>query len=104
MQNPWQTAKELFNAGHYWECHEALEPLWIQATGLDKHFYAGIILLAASLHKAHMMNSPRGGRRNYAKALTHLALIPDVYLGVEVRELEASVHRALSKPEEKPTL
>ena len=104
MQDPWLTAKELFNTGHYWECHEALEPLWLKSIGLDKHFYAGVILLAASLHKAHLMNSPRGGRRNYAKALTHLALIPDQYLGVEVRILEANVHRALSNPEPKPKL
>ena len=100
----WNHGVKLFNDGHYWECHEALEPLWLKATGLDKHFYAGIILLAAALHKARVMNSARGGRRNYAKALVHLALIPDIYLDIEVRVLEANVHSALSKPRETPRL
>jgi uncharacterized protein len=100
----WKRGVALFNEGHYWECHEALEPLWLNASGLDKDFYAGIILLAAALHKARVMNSARGGRRNYAKALRHLALIPDQYLGLEVRVLEATVHSALSNPTETPTL
>lgn len=100
----WQQGIELFNQGEYWECHEALESLWYNASGLDKHFYAGIILLAAALHKAHNMDSPRGGRRNYAKALAHLALIPDQYFGVEVRHLESSVHKALSDPQQKPKI
>jgi predicted metal-dependent hydrolase len=104
MEDLWQKAKDLFNAGHYWECHEALEPLWLPAERLNKHFYAGVILLAAALHKARVMDSPRGGQRNYAKALAHLALIPDIYMGVEVRELESSVHRALCNTTQTPKL
>ena len=104
QRDPWLQGIELFNQGDYWECHEALEPLWLSAQGLDKHFYAGIILLAAALHKTRVMNSPRGGRRNYAKALTHLAVIPDQYLGIDVRSLKAKVHSALSNPTERPKL
>jgi len=91
----WSEAVELFEAGKYWDCHEALEPAWLEATGPDKHFLGGMILLAAALHKARSMANPRGGRRNYAKALAHLALIPDNFFGVDVRELEARVHEAL---------
>jgi uncharacterized protein len=98
----WQDGVTLFNHGHYWESHEALEALWLEATGLEKEFYAGVILLAAALHKARVMKSERGGRRNYAKALVHLALIPDSFYGVAVRELEALVHDALHHPEKKP--
>lgn len=100
----WQDAIELFNAGDYWDCHEALEPPWLLAEGLDKHFFAGIILLAAALHKARVMASERGGRRNYAKALKHLALIPNHYFNVDVRALEASVHSALLNPSEHPLI
>ncbi len=95
----WAEGVRLFEAGEYWECHEALEPLWLEATGLEKSFLGGVILLAAALHKARAMDSPRGGRRNYAKALRHLALVPDHWeaygWGVDVRELEARVHAAL---------
>ena len=100
----WSEGVRLFEAAEYWECHEALEPMWLEAEGLDKHFLGGVILLAASLHKHREMGSPRGGRRNYAKALAHLAHLPDVYAGIDVRELEARVHRALREPGWLPSL
>lgn len=98
----WTEGVRLFETGAFWECHEALEPAWLEAKGLDKHFLGGVILLAASLHKQRAMQSPRGGRRNYAKALAHLALIPDRFLDVDVREFEARVHRALREPGHQP--
>ena len=91
----WFEGVRLFDNGEYWDCHEALEPLWLDAKGLDKALYSGVILLAAALHKNRVMGSERGGRRNYAKALAHLALLPDRFHGVAVRELEALVHEAL---------
>ncbi len=100
----WAEGARLFNAGEYWEAHEALEPPWMTAEGLDKRFYAGVILLAAALHKARAMDNARGGRRNYAKALVHLALLPDTYGGVVVRQLEAEVHAALQDPVRHPQL
>jgi uncharacterized protein len=100
----WQHGVKLFNAGEFWECHEALEPPWMNAAGLEKEFYAGVILLAAALHKARKMESSRGGRRNYAKALVHLAVVPDVFHGVDVRELEATVHDALRHPYKEPKI
>ena len=107
-QLAWGEGVRLFNAGEYWEAHEALEPPWLASEGLQKRLYAGVILLAAALHKAHKMNNPRGGRRNYAKALAHLALLPDVYEGpgaqIEVRKLEAEVHAALQDASLKPQL
>lgn len=98
----WARTVELFEAGAYWEAHEALEPLWLEARGLERSFSSGVILLAAALHKARAMGTPRGGRRNFAKALAHLAVVPDDYRGVDVRELEARVHRALQDPDDRP--
>jgi predicted metal-dependent hydrolase len=103
----WTEAVQLFNRGAYWDCHEALEPLWHQSLGLERSFLAGVILLAAALHKARVMGSRRGGRRNYAKALRHLALVPDSFAMIDVRELEAQVHQALrdeAMPPQMPTI
>jgi hypothetical protein len=94
----WNEGRRLFDAGAFWDCHEALEPAWLAADGTERRFLAGVILLAAALHKARAMGSPRGGRRNYAKALRHLAMVPDRWAGVDVREFEARVHRALRDP------
>lgn len=91
----WDHGATLFDDGNYWHAHEALEGPWLRAEGLEKHFLAGVILLAASLHKARALANARGGRRNYAKALAHLALVPDAYYGVDIRSLEAIVLAAL---------
>jgi uncharacterized protein len=98
----WRRTIDCFEAGEYWDAHDELEPLWLEAQGTERAFSAGVILLAAALHKARSMGSARGGRRNYAKALRHLALVPDTFRGVDVRALEASVHRALSDPSIRP--
>lgn len=95
---PWVETIALFEDGRYWDAHEALEPWWLAADGTARAFSAGVILLCAALHKARSMASARGGRRNYAKALRHLALVPDRYAHTDVRELEARVHAALRDP------
>lgn len=100
----WEGGAKLFNGGEYWEAHEAWEPLWMKAEGLDKSLYAGVILLAAALHKAHGMGNAHGGRRNYAKALAHLAYLPSTFAGVAVRRLEAEVHAALRDASLRPQL
>lgn len=100
----WDEACRLFNTGAYWDCHEVLEPAWLEASGTERHFLAGVILLAAALFKARHAGSPRGGRRNYAKALRHLAVVPDGYGGVSVRDLEADVHAALRDASRRPLL
>jgi predicted metal-dependent hydrolase len=100
----WRRGATLFDEGEYWECHEALEPAWLASSGLEKRFLGGLILLAAALHKSRRMGSPRGGRRNYAKALAKLALVGDRYQGVDVRELEARVHRALRDTSVRPAI
>lgn len=98
----WNEGRRLFDAGAFWDCHEALEAAWLDAEGTERRFLAGTILLAAALHKARRMASPRGGRRNYAKALRHLATVPDRYAGVDVRAFEAIVHDALRHPDLDP--
>ena len=101
---PWERAVALFDEGAFWDAHEALEEGWLASHGVEKHFLSGVILLAAALHKARALGSPRGGRRNYAKALRHLALVPDRYFDVDVRELEARVHAALRDRTIAPTI
>ncbi len=100
----WRHGAALFEQGAYWDAHEALEEAWRASHGIEKHFLGGVILLAAALHKARALHSPRGGRRNYAKALKHLALVPDRYFGVDVRELEARVHAALRDVDARPRI
>jgi len=94
----WSAAVAHFEAGRFWDAHEELEPWWLAAEGTPRAWAAGVIQLCAALHKARAMGSPRGGRRNFAKALRHLAIVPDHFGGTDVRRLEATVHAALADP------
>lgn len=96
----YQEALELWQEGQFWEVHEALEPLWMRLSGLERELTQGIILLAAALHKAK--SSPSGGWRNFHKALRHLAPLPPVYQGIDVAGLIQEVTQALEQPGYKP--
>lgn len=88
-------ALELWRQGRFWEVHEALEPLWQQLSGPDRELTQGVILLAAALHKAR--DNPRGGWRNFHKALKHLQGLPANYQGVRVVALIEATRQALQK-------
>ncbi|WP_337869371.1 DUF309 domain-containing protein [Meiothermus sp.] len=88
-------ALELWHQGHFWEVHEALEPLWLRLSGPERELTHGIILLAAALHKAR--SSSTGGWRNFHKALEHLKNLPANYQGIRVTELIKETYQALQK-------
>lgn len=43
-------AIEEFNAGHWYECHETLEELWVGEKGELRSFYQGVLQIAVALH------------------------------------------------------
>jgi hypothetical protein len=88
----------LFAAGAYFETHEVLERPWLKQRGIDRHFLAGMIQLAAAIYKSRVQCNPRAGRRIYARALTHLAWVADTFRGVDVREMERRCLDALNDP------
>lgn len=73
--NRWQECEEylfgvdLFNAGFYWEAHEAWEAVWICVgrSGLTADFLKGLIKLAAAGVKAREGNA-NGVERHAARA------------------------------------
>lgn len=64
-----QHGRRLFNAGYYWEAHEAWEGVWIAAgrTGLVADYVKGLIKLAAAGVKVRE-GSPTGALRHLARA------------------------------------
>lgn len=96
----------MFNAGRWWEAHEAWEPLWLRAAGPERHFLQGLILLAAALHKRwhHGILT----HRNYHKAAARFAQVPAGYAqqayGVDPGAVQAQVWAALHDPALRPTL
>jgi uncharacterized protein len=83
----------LFNAGHWWEAHEAWEAPWMQAAGQERAFLQALILLAAALHKRWAHGSL--AHRNFFKAEKYLDSLPGEYGGVDLARLRAEVWAAL---------
>ena len=94
----------LFEKGRYFECHEVLEQIWLKLKGLERHFLAGLILLAAAMHKSHMQRNLRAARLLYARAVYHLAWISDTFHGIDVRGFECAVFKALPHPRVRPSV
>lgn len=91
----------LFNAGYYWEAHEAWESVWIAAerTGLVADFVKSLIKLAAAGVKVRE-GIPAGAQRHLARAqelllLTRLRLLapfPSEAQDFASENLEAAVN------------
>ena len=101
----------LFNAGEYWEAHEAWEVPWnaakSQGDTVEASYVQGLILLAAAIHKRRHYASPAGGQRNLEKALRKLEVVPDGYShrdGFDLEALKREVAQALEDDSLQPQL
>ncbi|MFB9991988.1 DUF309 domain-containing protein [Deinococcus oregonensis] len=92
----WQEGIRLFNAGQWWEAHEAWENEWLRARGDEKACLSALILLAAALHKRWHHGSL--SHRNFIKAEKYLNALPDEYAGINLAGLRADVWAALQAP------
>ena len=52
----------LFNSGAFFECHEVLEAVWLDASGENKVFLQGLIQVAVSFYHLRRGNFTGSGR------------------------------------------
>ena len=72
-----------FNAGQFFEAHDAWEAVWMDYHGPSRRFYQGLIQMAVSLH--HFGNGNiRGARKLYAGSLDKLGSYMPSHLGVDL--------------------
>lgn len=76
----------LFDAGRYWEAHEAWEGPWREATGSKKALLHGLILWAAALHQ-HKRGVVSGARTLLARAMRRLNAAERSAFGFELDAL-----------------
>jgi hypothetical protein len=74
---------EYFNAGHYYEAHEAWEDIWLKSSRDEKLFYQMLIQAAVSLYHHHRGNA-RGSKRLYRAAMEKLARLPSPMNGLDL--------------------
>ncbi len=71
------TGARLFDAGAFWEAHEAWEERWrVESDAAERRFLQGLIQVAAAMHKLHVMQSPEPALRLFVKALSKLDVWP----------------------------
>lgn len=81
----WQGVEQ-FNTGQYYDCHDTLEALWIEATEPEKTFYQGILQIAVALY--HLGNNNlRGAAILLGEGSNRLRRYPSEYGGIDVDEL-----------------
>lgn len=80
----------LFNAGRFFECHEAWEQVWRRARGDDKRAQQGLIQAAAAILHVERGNLI-GAASLYAKARAKLEACPDGYMGLAIREFRRAL-------------
>ncbi len=82
----------LFDAGAFWEAHEAWEGLWrASADPAERRTVQGLIQMAAALHKLFVLAEPESAARLLAKGLEKLEGRP------AVRDAFAACERAVAE-------
>lgn len=76
----------LFNAGRFFEAHEAWEEIWLKESGAEKSYLQGLIQLAAAFHHGQRANL-RGAKSLLAAALAKLDECPDPHWGIAIAAL-----------------
>lgn len=87
-----QEGIDLFNAGRFFECHEAWEEVWNHSHGEEKLAIQGLIQAAVAI--LHLERGNREGAQSlYTKAKAKLDPLPWQFRGVAINELrEALTH------------
>ena len=82
----------LFNAGRFFECHEAWEQAWLRSSGAEKLFYQGMIQAAVAILHAQRGNLA-GSRTLWTKAIAKLSPLPAEHIGIALNELRQDLER-----------
>jgi len=85
---------QLFNAGEYFEAHEALEDAWNAEEGEAKDLYRGI-LQTAVVYLHITRENYNGAVKVYDRSLKWLKDIPDICKGIRVGELRANAKQVM---------
>ena len=89
-------AAEQFDRGDFWDCHETLEEVWLQAPYPLRLFYHSMIKVAVGLYHVGRHNH-HGARVKLSDGVRILRLFPPEFMGVATGRLlgDASTWLAL---------
>lgn len=83
----WHAVKQ-FNQGQFYDCHDTLEALWMEAASPLRNFYQGILQIAVACY--HLGNQNwRGAVILLGEGISRLQDYQPVYAGIDVAQLIA---------------
>jgi hypothetical protein len=91
-----ERGRALFNAGLFWEAHEAWEGGWMEEDGDVRLFLQGLIQVAAGYYKAFVQQQPPGCVTLLGTGLDKLRPLGGVFCGIDLAAFVAQVDRTLS--------
>ena len=84
----------LFNDHEFFEAHEVWEDIWHEAYGTKFEFYQGMIQCAVALEH-YARSNPRGVVSLYDSYRRHFKDVPDVFMGLNVKDFLARMQAVL---------
>src|SRR5947208_8036084 len=85
----------LFNEHEFFEAHEVWEDIWHEAYGTKFEFYQGMIQCAVALEH-YLRSNPRGVVSLYDSYRRHFKDVPDVFMGLNVKEFLTRMRQTLA--------
>jgi predicted metal-dependent hydrolase len=73
---------ELFNAGRFFESHEAFEEIWLKAEGTERDFLHALIQTAAALHHLRRGNQT-GAKSVFERARRKFKSLPPIVMKLD---------------------
>ena len=91
-----QDGINFFNAGRYFEAHEAWEDMWRPTRGPLRLFYQGLVQAAVGLHHLGEGNL-NGARAQLIKSLSKLEQYPEQFCRINNQKLVTDLRQVLSE-------
>jgi uncharacterized protein len=90
----WRAVEE-FNQGQFYDCHDTLEALWMEAVVPDKSFLQGVLQISVALYHLGNLNW-KGAVILLGEGIRRLALYQPEYFSIDVETLIDQSDRLLT--------
>ena len=87
-----QLGIDLYNAGHYWNAHEAWEEVWLESERGVRNFYQGLIQVSAAFVHVTRNRYP-GGVKLLRDGIEKLERYPGEYMAVDLASFVEGARR-----------
>ncbi len=87
---------EQFNQRRFYDCHDTLEAIWIEAPELDKRFYQGILQIAVGCYHLSNLNQ-RGAMILLGEGVKRLSEYQPIYYDIDVAQLVSESYSLLAQ-------